>query len=36
MSMTFTKESDDLFVINVQGVLTFEDKMEVEKKHAKK
>ncbi len=32
MSMTFTKESDDLFVINVQGVLTFEDLKEVEKK----
>ena len=32
MSMTFTKESDDLFVINVQGVLTFEDIKEVENK----
>ena len=30
MSMTFTKESDDLFVINVQGVLTFEDQKEAE------
>ncbi len=32
MSMTFTKESDDLFVIKVQGVLTFEDIKEVENK----
>ena len=32
MSVTFTKESDDLFVINVQGVLTFEDLKEVENK----
>ena len=32
MSMTFTKESDDLFVVRVQGVLTFEDLKEVEKK----
>ena len=32
MSVTFTKESDDLFVINVQGILTFEDLKEVEKK----
>jgi hypothetical protein len=32
MSITFTKESDDLFVINAQGVLTFEDQMEIEKK----
>ncbi len=32
MSITFTKESDDLFVINVQGVLTFEDLKEVENK----
>ena len=32
MSLTFTKESDDLFVINIQGVLTFEDQKEVEKK----
>ncbi len=32
MSMTFTKESDDLFVINLQGVLTFEDIKEVENK----
>jgi MFS superfamily sulfate permease-like transporter len=30
--MTFTKESDDLFVINVQGILTFEDLKEVENK----
>ncbi len=32
MSMTFTKESDDLFVINIQGVLTFEDLKDVEKR----
>ena len=32
MSVTFTKESDDLFVINIQGVLTFEDIKEVENK----
>ena len=32
MSITFTKESDDLFVINIQGVLTFEDLKEVENK----
>ena len=32
MSVTFTKESDDLFVINVQGVFTFEDLKEVENK----
>ncbi len=32
MSITFTKESEDLFVINVQGVLTFEDLKEVENK----
>ena len=32
MSITFTKESDDLFVINVQGVLAFEDIKEAEKK----
>jgi hypothetical protein len=30
--MTFTKESDDLFVINVQRVLTFEDLKEVKNK----
>ena len=32
MSITFTKESDDLFVIKVPGVLTFEDLKEVENK----
>ena len=32
MSVTFTKESDNLFVISVQGVLTFEDLKEVENK----
>ncbi len=32
MSVTFTKESDDLFVIKVQGVLAFEDLKEVENK----
>jgi len=32
MSITFIKESDDLFVINVQGVLTFGDLKEVEDK----
>ena len=31
MSVTFTKESEDLFVISVQGVLTFDDQKEVEK-----
>jgi hypothetical protein len=30
--MTFMKESDDLFVISVQGILTFEDIKEVENK----
>jgi len=30
MSVIFTKESDDLFVITVHGVLTFEDIKEVE------
>ncbi len=32
MSITFTKESDDLFVISVQGVLTFSDQKEIEDK----
>ncbi|MHC4159095.1 MAG: SpoIIAA family protein [Planctomycetota bacterium] len=32
MSVIFTKESDDLFVINVQGVLTFDDLKEAEKR----
>ncbi len=32
MSVTFTKESDDLFVIKVQGVLTFDDLKDVEKR----
>ncbi len=31
MSITFTKESDDLFVISVQGIFTFDDLKEVEK-----
>ena len=31
MSVTFTKESDDLFVINLQGIFTFDDLKEVEK-----
>ncbi len=31
MSVTFTKESDDLFVIKLQGIFTFEDLKEVEK-----
>ncbi len=30
MSMTFTKESENLFVINVKEVLTFNDQKEVE------
>ena len=30
--MTFIKESDDLFVINVNGVFTFEDLTEMENK----
>ena len=32
MSITFTKESDGLFVINVQGVFTFNDQKEIESK----
>jgi len=32
MSMTFTKESDDLFVIKLQGTLTFKDLKEAESK----
>jgi hypothetical protein len=32
VSITFTKESDDLFSINVQGILTFEDIKEIENK----
>ncbi len=32
MSLTFTKESDDLFVISVQGIFTFNDLKEVEEK----
>lgn len=32
MSVTFTKEADDLFVIRVEGVLTFEDLKDVEKR----
>ena len=32
MSVIFTKESDDLFVITVHGVLTFSDQREFEKK----
>ena len=32
MSVTFTKESDDLFVIKVQGIFTFDDLKEIEKK----
>ena len=32
MSVTFTKESEGLFVINVEVVLTFDDKEEIEKK----
>ncbi len=31
MSVTFTKESDDLFIINVSGVLTFDDLKRIEK-----
>ena len=31
MSVTFTKESDDLFVIKLQGIFTFDDLKEVEK-----
>jgi hypothetical protein len=31
MSVTFTKESDDLFVISVQGIFAFDDLKEVEK-----
>ncbi len=31
MSITFTKESDDLFVVSVQGIFTFDDLREVEK-----
>jgi hypothetical protein len=32
VSTTIKKESDDLFVINVQGILTFEDLKEAENK----
>ena len=32
MSVTFTKESDDLFVISVQGVFTFDNLKEAEKR----
>ncbi len=35
MSVTFTKESDDLFVISVQGTLTFENQKEIENKASK-
>ncbi|MHC4309102.1 MAG: SpoIIAA family protein [Planctomycetota bacterium] len=31
MSVTFTKESGDLFVVRVQGVLTFNDQKKIEK-----
>jgi stage II sporulation SpoAA-like protein len=31
MSITFTKESEDLFVISVHGIFTFDDLREVEK-----
>ncbi len=31
MSVTFTKESDGLFVIKLQGIFTFDDLKEVEK-----
>ncbi len=32
MSVTFTKEPDDLFVISVQGIFTFDDLKGIEKK----
>ena len=32
MSVTFSKESENLFVINIQGTLTFEDLIEVQNK----
>jgi hypothetical protein len=32
MSVTFTKESEDLFVVQVKGIYTIEDSMEVESK----
>ena len=32
MSVTFSKESDDLFVIKLQGIFTFDDLKEIEKK----
>ena len=32
MSVTFTKESDDLFVISLEGVFTFDDLKEAEKR----
>ena len=35
MSVIFTKESDVFFVITVQGVLTFDDQREFEKKGRK-
>jgi hypothetical protein len=32
MSIIFTKESENLFVIHVKGILTFNDQKEIEKK----
>ena len=32
MSITFSKESDDLFVVRVKGVLEFDDQKQVESK----
>ena len=32
MSVTFSKESENLFVTNIQGTLTFDDLMEVQNK----
>jgi hypothetical protein len=31
MSIAITKESDDLFVVNIQGIYTYDDQKEIEK-----
>ena len=32
MSITFAKESEDLFVVCIEGILTFDDQKEIEKR----
>jgi hypothetical protein len=34
MSVTFSKESEDLFVVSIEGVLTFDELIEIENKLA--